>query len=314
MQKKRLEVAAGRKSNAWNIKQISTVLSNLKNNKSRDPHGLINEIFKPGVCGRDLKVSLLMMMNKIKDTLFIPKYLEHANIVSIYKGKGEKMDLQNDRGIFIVNIFRSILMKMSYHEKYKVVDSHMSDSNVGGRKQKNIRNHIFVLNSVMNDIIQNKKKSIDVEILDYRQCFDSMWMEECINDLWEAGIQDDHLALIYKINEEVDVAVKTPFGLTSRKQIGSIIMQGEVYGPLCCSVQVDSFGKYCIENEKFLYQYKESVGIPPLSMVDDLVLISTCGLNSVLINGFINSKTNQKKLQYGVDKCHRMHVGAGNHL
>ena len=141
----------------------------------------------------------------------------------------------------------------------------------------------------MNDIIQNKKKSIDVEILDYRQCFDSMWMEECINDLWEAGIQDDHLALIYKINEEVDVAVKTPFGLTSRKQIGSIIMQGEVYGPLCCLVQVDSFGKYCIENEKFLYQYKESVGIPPLSMVDDLVLISTCGLNSVLINGFINS-------------------------
>ena len=63
-----------------------------------------------------------------------------------------------------------------------------------------------------------------------------------------------------------------------------------------------------------MYQYKEYVGIPPLSMVDDLVLISTCGLNSVLINGFINSKTNQKKLQYGVDKCHRMHVGAGDHL
>ena len=82
----------------------------------------------------------------------------------------------------------------------------------------------------------------------------------------------------------------------------------------CCLVQVDSFGKYYIANEKFLYQYKESVGIPPLSMVDDLVLISTCGLNSVLINGFINSKTNQKKLQYGVDKCHRMHVGAGDHL
>ena len=60
--------------------------------------------------------------------------------------------------------------------------------------------------------------------------------------------------------------------------------------------------------------YKDTVGIPPLSMVDDLVLISTCGLNSVLINGFINCKTNLKKLQYGVEKCHKMHVGWKDHL
>ena len=127
-----------------------------------------------------------------------------------------------------------------------------------------------------------------------------MWMEECVNDLWEAGIQDDHLALIYEINKKVNVSVKTPFGLTERKQIERVIMQGEVFGPLCCSVQVDTFGKECIQKNKFLYQYKETVGIPPLSMVDDLLLISTCGLNSVLINGFINCKTNVKKLQFGV--------------
>ena len=102
--------------------------------------------------------------------------------------------------------------------------------------------------------------------------------------------------------------------MTERKQIGRVVMQGEVFGPLCCSVQVDTFGKECIQKSKYLYLYKESVDIPTLSMVDDLLLISTCGLNSVLINGFINSKTNQKKLQYGVEKCHRMHIGAREHL
>ena len=311
---KRLKVARTRKSAVWTHAQLMKILANLKNEKSRDPHGLINELFKPGVCGKDLQLSLLMMMNKVKETLFIPKYVEYATIVSIYKGRGEKMDLQNDRGIFIVNIVRSILMKLSYQDKYKVVDKEMSDSNVGGRKNKNIRNHIFVLNSVLNDVIQNKKKCIDVEILDYKQCFDSMWMDECINDLWDAGVQDDHLALIYEINSKVDVAVKTPFGPTGRKVIEKVVMQGEVYGPLCCSVQVDTFGKECIKKNKFLYKYKESVGIPPLSMVDDLVLISRCGIESVLMNGFINCKTNQKKLQYGVDKCHRMHVGPKNHL
>ena len=65
---------------------------------------------------------------------------------------------------------------------------------------------------------------------------------------------------------------------------------------------------------KFLYTYKDTVGVPPLAMVDDMLLISNCGLNSVLVNGFINSKTNFKKLQYGVDKCHKMHVGSDSHL
>ena len=35
-----------------------------------------------------------------------------------------------------------------------------------------------------------------------------MWMDECINDLWEAGIVDDKLSLIHKINEKVQVKVK----------------------------------------------------------------------------------------------------------
>ena len=45
------------------------------------------------------------------------------------------MDLSNDRGIFIVNIFRAILMKMIYQDNYDKIDKNMSDSNVGARKR-----------------------------------------------------------------------------------------------------------------------------------------------------------------------------------
>ena len=126
-------------------------------------------------------------------------------------------------------------MKMVYKDKYKIVDKNMSDSNVGARKAKNIRNHIFILNGVINEAVNNKKIGIDIEIMDYKQCFDSMWLEETINDLWEAGIDDDNLALIYQMNKEVQVKVKTPFGLTkgetlkkdynSRRDIWSRMLQ-----------------------------------------------------------------------------------------
>ena len=146
---KRLEIARTRKSNPWKLSDLLKVLTALKDGKSRDPHQMINEIFKPGVAGKDFQISFLLMANGIRDQICIPKFMHYTHIVSIYKGKGSKMDLENDRGIFIVNIFRSIIMKMVYKDKYKVVDANMSDSNVGARKAKSIRNHIFVLNGVI---------------------------------------------------------------------------------------------------------------------------------------------------------------------
>ena len=75
------------------------------------------------------------------------------------------------------------------------------------------------------------------------------------------------------------------------------------------SVTVDKIGKECLEEDKYLYLYKDAVKIPVLSMVDDLISVSECGYKSSMINAFLNTKTNMKKLQYGVGKCFKMHVG-----
>ena len=139
---KRLLYASLNKSERWDSTKLLKILSSLKKNKSRDAHGLINEIFKPGVAGADLENSLLQMFNKMKDEISFPEFMKFVNIVCIYKGKGDKMDLQNDRGIFIVNVLKSIFMKMVWSDIYDTLDENMSDSNVGGRKKKSIRNHM----------------------------------------------------------------------------------------------------------------------------------------------------------------------------
>ena len=274
--KLRLEFTNMNKSPPWTKLQLLKVLSSLKNNKSRDPHGIVNELFKPGVAGDKLISSLLIMFNRIKNEMIFPEFMRLANICSIYKGRGERMLLESDRGIFIVNCFRNILMKMVYQDKYEIVDKSMSDSNVGARKKKSIRNHIFVINAVINEAIRNKSRNIDILIKDYRQCFDSMWLKECINDLYESGVTDNNLNMIFEANRLNKVAVNTPAGITAREEIEEIVLQGEVFGPLQCSVQVDTFGKECLEEGKFLYKYKGCVDIPPLAMVDDLLTVSEC--------------------------------------
>ena len=151
---KRLQLVKLKPHEPWTNKELVKVLQSLKNNKSRDPHSLINEIFKPGVIGSDLQQSLLLMFNKIKEEFKIPEMMQMANIISIFKGKGEKNDLQNDRGIFIMNIFKSIMMKMIYNQEYETIDSNMSDSNIGARRGVRYQRNPDLTKSVMSG---NKK-------------------------------------------------------------------------------------------------------------------------------------------------------------
>ena len=136
-------------------------------NDSVPDNALVIKLFKEGVAGKDLKLSLLTFFNRMKAEDFIPDFIRKADVATIYKGKGEKCDLTNDRGIFLVTIFRCILMKLIYFDKYEAIDSSMSDSQVGGRKGKNVRNHIWVLNAIICDVLSTKKKTpIDNQIVD----------------------------------------------------------------------------------------------------------------------------------------------------
>ena len=163
----RLELSESNKSRPWKMKHLLKVLTNLKKDKARDPNGWLNEIFKDEVAGKNLKISMLNLFNKIKLENYIPEFIRRADVATIYKGKGEKCDLENDRGIFLVTIFRSILMKLIYFDKYDKIDQSMSDSQIGGRKGKNIRNHIFVINGIICDVLSSKKKnSVDIQIYD----------------------------------------------------------------------------------------------------------------------------------------------------
>ena len=133
------------KSSPWTLTNLNKAIMGLKINQSGDPSGIISELFKPGVLGQDLARGLVMLCNGMKTELFIPALVQLANITTIYKNKGSRLDLTNDRGIFILSIFRKIVDKMIYQDKYEKIDNFMSDSNIGARRKRNIRYHLFVI-------------------------------------------------------------------------------------------------------------------------------------------------------------------------
>ena len=96
-----------------------------------------------------------------------------------------------------MNIFRSILDKLIYNDEYDIIDRNLTDSNVGGRKNRNIQDNIFVINAILNSRNKSSKESLDIKVYDIEQCFDSMWLHEVITSLFEAGLKNDKLPLLF---------------------------------------------------------------------------------------------------------------------
>ena len=100
-------------------------------------------------------------------------------------------------------------MKFIYERTYGKVNSSITDAQIGARKLKSVRNYWFILNSIISDVMSSiKKEPIDLNIMDFKQMFDSEQIEDVLNAYYEAGINDDMLALVYEANKTVTFAVK----------------------------------------------------------------------------------------------------------
>lgn len=94
----------------------------------------------------------------------------------------------------------------------------MSNSNIGGRKEINIINHIFVIRGIVNSVSNGKEPSIHIQIYDRNQASDFLFLEDCMNETFNNLPEEepyDKLAILYKSNIENQVAVKTSHGPTN---------------------------------------------------------------------------------------------------
>ena len=94
-----------------------------------------------------MKKGILELFNGSKSELLIPMFLQYANI-------------------FVLSVLRMILDSLIYEDKGKNLDVNMSNSNVGARKQRNIRDHLFIVHGVINSVLNGEREPIDIQIYD----------------------------------------------------------------------------------------------------------------------------------------------------
>ena len=173
-------------------------------------------------------------------------------------------------------------MKLVYNSIISKIESNLTSSNIGARKNKAPRDHLFVLYSVINETLRSKDTTpLDLVFLDIADCSNSLRLQRTLLDLHSNGIESGLLNVIHKMTEEATIEVKTSVGTTKKVMIKELIMQGETLSSILCTSSVDKISKDCdIES----FKYRNKVVIPKMGFVDDLLDINKCGKETKQMN------------------------------
>ena len=92
--------------------------------------------------------------------------------------------------------------------------------------------------------------------------------------MFENGLTNGLLNLIYELSKKSKVTVKTPVGNSDTAELDEVVMQGETLSGIICTNSMDKMSKDCPLDK---LKCKDSVEVPKLGYVDDLTDITECG-------------------------------------
>ena len=185
---------------------------------------------------------MLDMFNRIKKSKTFPLDWNKMYVQTIKKKNGSMKKLNNYRGIFLVPIISLIFEKLLKNRITPTLKQHMRSFQTGGVKGKGVVDNLFLLRDAI-DHCRYLGGELWLTFYDIEKCFDSLWLEDCINSLYENGVKDDILDLIYRLNQRAEVVVRTPFGDMDPFVVNNLVRQGTVLGPILNNCSLDQICK-----------------------------------------------------------------------
>ena len=88
-------------------------------------------------------------------------------------------------------------------------------------------------------IIQKNKKAIIVSMWDLKAFFDSENLIDCMSELYKKRIKGKLYRLIFRMNQNIRISIKTAVGETEEKDTGNGVGQGTVEGAGVSSSSID---------------------------------------------------------------------------
>ena len=273
--------------------ELDMAIQNL-NNSSPGEDLLHAKVVK--ATGSGFRNAFLQLVNQIKNSKEnSPQQLNNVLITAIHK-KGSKKDLVNKRGIFLTSALAKVIEKL-IKTRISPMRKKVNPLQAGSTKNRSSADNTFLLRGVFNHA-KYVNKPIYLLTYDFAQCFDSLWLEDCLLSLWDLGVSNQLIGMMFKMNQYANVTIKTPNGLTDKFGVERIVKQGTVLGPDLCS---SSTAEMADENVGGVGV--GSLNIGALLYVDDMILLCTNDVEATETHLKAVGFSVKKRLKFSHKKC-----------
>ena len=293
--KMRLEETKNNKEPPYTETEYKKVKDHLKNGKSCGRDLFPPDIFISG--GDQLNSLILTLMNHIKSADLEIHQWTLVLISTIYKNKGRRKQLVNQRGIFLKQVLSKIFEKLNMNridDQVKRIDKFQA----GSRTNRSPADQTFLLRAGV-DHCKYLKKALFVVLYDYKQCFDSLWLSDCLLSLWNLGVTSETLNNLKNLNETCNMKIKTPLGTTDEATVKSIVQQGSVSGGVLCSASTGEVTKEDLGSGCQI----GTTSIKALTFVDDIASTNTKTSDTYTSHNSIVWFSKKKRIPLNVPKC-----------
>ena len=155
-----------------NTAEADAAIKQLQTGKAPGPDGIPAEVFKAG--GETLVTHLTRMFQVFWVNGQLPRDLRDANIIHLYKNKGDRSSCDNHRGISLLSIAGKILARIMLNQITKhILDDVVSESQCGFRKQRGTVDMVFAIRQLQEKCVE-QHQDLHLLFIDLTKAFDTV--------------------------------------------------------------------------------------------------------------------------------------------
>ena len=249
--------------------------------------------------GEGLKNLVFKISKLIWETEDIPDSWNLTNLFQIFK-KGPKNKLNSYRYIHLKNWFPRLFEGIVFQRAKPVLIKNISKFQIGAVPGHMPQEHLFVLKSLM---ALYKKLGIPIVIncWDILKFFDRQNLIDALSSAYTAGVKGKVFRLLYKLNRNTKIQVKTPVGITEVAEAGPSTGHGSIPAAILSAHNLDCGVSKHFESSRHQICYGK-MKVKPLLFQDDCLTMATTREGAQDNCNRFEQVMNNKLLEINLDK------------
>ena len=184
----------------------------------------------------------------------------------------------------------------------------MTKFQLGTKPGHRAQEHLFVVQSSI-QLYNYCGRAVIVQLYDIKKFFDREMLRDCMDSLYNCGIRGKLYRLLFEMNKQTKIKVRTGVGTSEEHETGEGVGQGSLDGAILSAGSIDYTVNRFFSNSIYEMSYG-GINLQPLLYQDDVFRLCQDPFSAQLGNELMDNVMETKLLDFNLDKSCYMVIGS----